>query len=210
MNEQRPSEVAAAGVRFPVAIVVAGAVGPARVQQWGGKTESPDSLTIFYEAEEIQVTTCPIRLSEDEFADLIAEEVGDWVERSYAWSWWAQQQEALDFTGLDIVETTFVKTEKGYLETRMYESLPAEEEERQRLARKEAASNAEHRVVALALGSLTVDATVVGGSEMWSAGFETPPGEVPLSVLLSGGSVPVDTLKMELVADLVTYLGQAR
>lgn len=213
MSKRRASEIAAAGFASPAAIVGAGGAGPAQVEQWSGKTEAPDSLTVFYEAGDIRVTTYSLRWSEDTSAMLLEdgeEVVNWWVETSYGSAWWSRQPEALDFSGLEIIETTFVKTEQGYLETSMHESLPKDEEERRRLARKGVARNAQHRVVSLPLGDSFVDAMVVGGGDMWAAGFEMPPDSIPLSVLVSGGSVSVDALRLELVDDLLAHLDQTQ
>jgi hypothetical protein len=134
--------------------------------------------------------------------------VDGWVRRSYASARFARQPEAFDLDHLREVETILVSTPKGYVETSSLGPAAQDGEEKRRLAREEAARDAEHRVVSLPLGDSSLDATVIGGAEMWSAGFEMPPDPIPLSVLLSGGSVPVDALRLELVDDLLMRLDQ--
>jgi urease accessory protein UreF len=104
------------------------------------------------------------------------------------------------------METKTTPTDRGYLETKIFESPPAEEIEAQQNARSEAARAAEHRVVVLRLGESIVEATVVREPDMWAAGIETSREGAPFAVLLTGGAVPVDSLELRLVDNLLAYL----
>lgn len=102
------------------------------------------------------------------------------------------------------METTRIPTKEGYLEFKSYEATPVDEEEIRR--REQAASEAEHRVLELPLGSSLVQAEVVGGSDIWSAGFETVVSNAPLVALLNGEDISPESLKLELVDDLLAFL----
>jgi hypothetical protein len=213
LSKRRQSEIAAAGFASPAAIAAGGVAGPAQVEQWFGETESPDSLTVVYGAADISVTTYSLRWSEDVSAMLLEEGeevVNRWVETCYGSAWWLRQPEAFDLDHLKEAETRLVETRNGYFETSEYGAAAEAEEERRRMAREESARDANHRVVSIPFGDSLVDATVVGDGEMWSAGFEMPPDSIPLSVLVRGGSVPVDTLRLELVDDLLAYLDRTQ
>jgi hypothetical protein len=80
------------------------------------------------------------------------------------------------------------------------------ERKQRRSARKEAAKKAGHRTGPLPLDDSSVAATVVGDVEVWVAGFEMPADSIPISVLLHGGSTPIEALRLELVDDLLRYL----
>jgi hypothetical protein len=68
---------------------------------------------------------------------------------------------------------------------------------------------AEHRVFELPLSGSLMQATVVGASDIWSAGFETTWKGGPLAILLSGRSIAVDSLGLELIDDLLGHLQSA-
>lgn len=132
------------------------------------------------------------------------------VESSFGFAWEARETAPLDFEGLEVQETTWTRTENGYLEFRSYESRPEKEIDERRARRELAAAEAEHRVIALPLAGSLVQATVVGDTDMWSAGFEAARKDGPLVVLLSGRAIAVDSLKLELVDDLAAHLGAAK
>jgi hypothetical protein len=101
-------------------------------------------------------------------------------------------------------------TKDGYLEFTSYGPLPAAEEEERRSRREQAASEAERRVIELPLGESFVQTQVVGGNDLWAAGFETSVNNAPLVALLGGSDVPPETLQLKLVDDLLTYLDSLR
>lgn len=65
-------------------------------------------------------------------------------------------------------------------------------------------------MVALPLAGSLVQATGFGDTDLWSAGFETAWEGGLLAVLLSGREIAVDSLKLELVDDLVAHLVSAQ
>jgi len=100
--------------------------------------------------------------------------------------------------------TAFVESSFGFAWEGRETALPEGRARRQR-----AASEAEHRLVALPLDGSPVQATVVGDSEDWSAGFETIWKGGPLVILLSGRATAIESLKLELVDDLLSHLSQS-
>jgi hypothetical protein len=99
----------------------------------------------------------------------------------------------------------FVESSYGY-SWEAWGSKPQDEDHATQARRQRAATMAEHRVVELPLSGSPVQATVVGASDIWSAGFETAWKGRPLVVLLSGRSIAVDSLGLELVDDLLGHL----
>jgi hypothetical protein len=207
MNALQTWESAAAGVEFPVAVVAAGVAKSPRLTQWGGDTDAPNSVTLSHGKDDLQISTYPEIMWGDEE---IWEDLAAFVENSFGSAWDARESGPLDFEGLEVEETTWTRTENGYLEFRLYESPPEETIKEEEARRKRAASEAEHRVVALPLGDSLVQATVVGEAGIWSAGFETTWDDGPLVVLLSGGGAAVDSLKLDLVDDLLAHLHSAQ
>jgi hypothetical protein len=204
-SAQQGWEIAAGGVGFPVAAVANGVTDAPRLTQWGGETDAPNSVTLSHEKDDVQVTTYPEIMWGGELAE-IWKDLSAFVESSFGFAWEARESTPLDFEDLEVLETTWTRTENGYLESWVYES-PSEEEANERRARRErAASEADHRVVELPLAGSLVQATVVGGTDIWSAGFETAWKGGPLVVLLSGRAIAVDSLKLELVDDLLAHL----
>jgi hypothetical protein len=199
---------AAAGVEFPVAVVVDGVADPPRLTQWSGETEAPNSVTLRYQKDDVQITTYPEIMWGGDLIE-IWKDLKAFVESSFGSAWEARESGPLDFEGLEVEETTWTRTEKGYTELKVYESPPEKEMAEMRSRRKQAAAEAKHRVIDLSLGGSFVETIVVGEADMWSAGFETTWDDGPLVVLLTGGAVAVDSLKLELVDDLLAYL-QAR
>ncbi len=203
MSGVKAWEIAASAVKFPVVAVVGGVEDPPRLSQWGGDPAlPPTSVTLEYGLGGLQVTTYPAPLWGDKefWKDLLG-----FVERGYGSRWEARNGPPPDFEGLEIVETRRTPTENGYIELNVYEGVPVEEDEISR--REQAASEAEHRMIELALGDLLVQAQVVGGNDLWEAGFETLVDGAPLVGLLGGTDIPPEFLKLELVEDLLTFLG---
>lgn len=104
--------------------------------------------------------------------------------------------------------SAFVESSYGYL-WEAWGSAPKDGNNEDPSRRQRAASMAGHRVVELPLSGSLVQATVVGASDIWSAGFETAWQGGPLAVLLSGRSIAVDSLGLELIDDLLGHLQQA-
>jgi len=210
MSTRQGWEVAAGAVGFPVAAVASGVTDPPRLTQWGGEADdAPGSVTLSHEKDDVQVTTYPEIMWGDELAGTW-KDLSDFVESSFGFAWEARESAPLDFEGLEVMETTWTRTETGYLEFRVYEPRPEEEINEIRATRERAASEARHRVVGLRLAGSLVQAAVVGDTDMWSAGFETVWERGPLVVLLSGGAIAVESLQLELVDDLLAYLRSAQ
>ncbi|MDX6622397.1 MAG: hypothetical protein QOE75_329 [Solirubrobacterales bacterium] len=209
MSAQQGWEIAAGGVGFPVAVVADGVTDPPRLTQWGGEADAPCSVTLSHEKDDVQVTTYPEIMWGAELAE-IWKDLSAFVESSFGFAWEARESAPLDSEGIEVLETTWTRTENGYLEFRAYEARPEKEIDERRARRERAASEAKHRVVALPLAGSLVQATVVGDTDMWSAGFEASREDGPLVVLLSGRAIAVDSLKLELVDDLMAHLGSAQ
>lgn len=195
-------EFAASAVEFPVVAVAEGVDDRPRLSSWGGDPKCPPTcVTLEYGLCGMQVTTYPVPMwgEGEAWKDLV-----DFVKHDYGSGWWARNGPPLDFEGLEVVETTKIPTEKGYLEFKCYEATSVDEEEIRR--REQAASEAEYRMLELALGDSLVEAEVIGGSELWSAGFEIVVSDAPLVALLSGSDIPPESLKLELVDDLLAFL----
>lgn len=204
VSEARPWEIAAAAVEFPVVVVKEGVDEPPRLSQWGGDPKRPTtSVTLEHGWGGMSVTTYPEPLWGEGEA---WEGLEDLVEGSYGWGWEAKYGPPLNFEGLEAVQTTRTPTKNGYLEFTSYEPLSEEEDAECRSRRRQAASEAEHRVIELPLEDSLVQAQVVGGSDLWVAGFETLVRDAPLVALLSGAEIPPESLKLKLVDDLLTYL----
>jgi len=202
-GERRRWETVAAAAEFPVAAIAAGATGKPNLCGWSGDDEAPMSLTLEYEVCGLALTSYGAPMWGPDFFTACPD-LRTFVEESYGGRWWARNSEPLDFSGMEPVETTFTRTEKGYTEFRVYESPPEEDVIRDREIRMRAAAEAEHRIVEVPLGSSTVRATVVGDAEMWSAGFGATVEGGELVVLVTGGDrVGIDSLRLEVVDDLL-------
>ncbi len=202
MGQLRGWEIAARDVEFPVVAVREGVDELPRLSQWGGDPAyPPSSVTLEYGLGGLQVTTYPAPMwgEKELWKDLLG-----FVEHGYGSRWWTRNGPPLDFEGLEVAETTRTPTENGYIELNIYEGVPVDEDEISR--RKQAASEAEHRMIELALGDLLVQAQVVGGNDLWEAGFETLVDGAPLVALLGGTDIPPESLKVELVEDLWAFL----
>jgi hypothetical protein len=164
-------------------------------------------VTLEYGCGGMQVTTYPERLwgTGEVWGNL-----ADFVESSYGFAWEARDAPPLNFEGREVLETTRTPTENGFLEFTSYAPLPEEEQAERRSRRERAASEAEHRVIELPLEDSLVQVQVVGGNDLWEAGFEALVGGAPLVVLLSGADIPPESLKLKLVDDLLTYLDPSK
>jgi hypothetical protein len=200
--ERSRREIAAAGVRFPAATIVAGVSGKPTIGGWGGETEAPRSITLAYEPEGVSVTSYCEPMWGGGLSG-IWPDLRTFVESSYANHRRARDSPPLDFSDKEPYETTFTRTAKGYTEFSVYEGPPEEEVRRNRKVWTDKAEEAEHREVELPLGSTRVEATVVGEPDLWAAGFSTPCDGGLLVALISGGRVEVDALALEAADDLV-------
>lgn len=204
MSQSRPWEIAAAALEFPVVAVREGIDVLPRLSQWSGDPErSPTSVTLEYGHGGMQVTTYsePLWGEGEVWRDL-----EDFVASSYGWDWEAKYGPPLNFEGLEVLETTRTPTENGYLEFKSYGPISEEEEAESRSRRRQAALEAEHRVIELRLEDSLVQTQVVGGNDLWAAGFETFVSDASLIGLLSGADIPPESLKLKLVDDLLTWL----
>lgn len=123
---------------------------------------------------------------------------------SYFGSSWESRE--LGPPKLDVVSADRIPAEGAYIEVRSVAPLGHEETSRRRHLQAEAVSKADHRQIDLPLGGSVVEATVIGEADMWAAGFERSWEDGMLVVLLTGGSVPFDSLKLDLVDDLLPHL----
>lgn len=204
MGALRSSEVAAAGIRFPVVVLTPQKGDDPRVRSRSGETSSPDSLTVEYPNRGVTITSYPEPLWGDEphhgFPDLAST-----VEHGYGNVWNSREGEPPNFQGLEAEETTFTKTEKGYIECSSLDRLPG----RWKASRDRAVSEAHHRVVVLDVGGSQVESVVVGRADLWAAGFGAEWEGKSLAALLDGGSVPVESLSFEFTVDLFSRIGSA-
>lgn len=195
----------AAGASFPIAVATEGPSDSPRLCGWGGETGAPDSVTLRYESENLQITTYREAPWRNESIPVWGDPAA-FVEQQYGVMWAADELGMPSLEGRRVLETTKTPTNEGHLLFEVYESLPQGQVEARLEQQKRAAAEAPHRLVELPLGETAVAVTAVGDGDLWQAGFETEE-DPPIGVALSGGAIPLESLKLELVDDLSPFLG---
>lgn len=195
-------ERAAAGVRFPVVVLAEGVVSFPRLTQWGGADSAPSSVTLSYENENVQLTTYQDQMWGDlsPWTDLTA-----FVEDSFGFVW---ESENL----VEPPNSTDVRVQGADISTsadvscRTFHPLPEEVGLEGKTKRNQAAMDADHRRIELPCGDSGEETLVVGEADKWAAGLQITVEKTPLCVLLMGGNVSIDSLKLGIVDDLLRHL----
>jgi hypothetical protein len=199
---KQPWEVAAAAVAYPVVTVVDSLADRPHLSHWVGEPEAPTSVTVRYERDGLQVTSYSQRLWG---SDKIWDDLWGVVESTFG-SWWSATELQLNFDELTVDETMKTPTESGHAVFTTYKPLSSKQEDEMRLKRERAASDADHREVEIEVNGSPVPAKLVSERRFWAAGFETSFNGAPVVGLLNAEGTPPESLRLRLVANLLTYL----
>jgi hypothetical protein len=193
-------EKAATGVEFPVAVLADSGRSP-RLTQWGGPEVTPDSVTLSYEVEDVLVTT---------YRGLMWGEFSPWgdlegfVEDTFGFMQGGKELERPRPEELEA--RSGAPSSDDQVTSVTYRPLPDEIALERKKKRRQAVRNAERKTIDLPFDGSTNRAIVVGESGIWAAGCQILLERTPQCVLLSGGAVSVQSLRLELVHDLPKYL----
>lgn len=136
-------------------------------------------MTLRYEKDGLQVTSYSQRLWG---SDKIWDDLWGVVESTFG-SWWSATE----------LFTT-------------YKPLSSKQEDERRLKRERAAADADRREVEIEVNGSPVPAELVSERRFWAAGFETSFNGAPVVGLLNAEGTPPESLRLRLVANLLTYL----
>jgi hypothetical protein len=197
-------ESVAGQVPYSVAVVEGGVLSPPQLTQWGGDIDAPSSVTLLYQLEDVQITT----YRDPPWGDLSPwNGLQSFVESSFGFAWEARTLNPPHPEELHVEKAlrgTPRATDGPISET--FSTLSKEEIHQREESRQKAMVGVQTRICNLPIGRSKVQVTTVGDGNLWSAGFDTMVKGCRVIALLSGGTVAVESLELEIVANLLDYV----
>jgi hypothetical protein len=199
----RSSAVVASAVGFPVLAVARGVSGRPSIGGWAGADDAPTQVTLRYggalDRQQLEITTYPGEPWED-FEELVGASFESlWQANRERDRWLAQRGSATEAGDCerDVAEREL----KVAVATAPAAEVQARSRERRRARQKAPRGGSEIR-----LETRAAAAHVIGGRDLWAAGFRTEANGVPLTALLTGRELDLELIVLKVITDLRAHL----
>jgi hypothetical protein len=195
------TEAVARAVSFSVVGIASGVTGRVSIGGWGGPDDSPDHITLRYgtifDDAAVEVTTYPVEPWDPEPLETL-------VGSMYGILWQAEPKRRRRAAELAAEgrEVRAVDRRKVRYTVRIYPGVDQEHLEAEAAERQLASERAARSELRIRLDDTTVAAHAIGDDKLWAAAFSTRIEGEPLTALLLGRGVAVDSITLKLISDV--------